>query len=919
MCMSCALRDLGRYNDAGATAGVGAVHYGAASPSATGFQTAGALTPTSLLIVTADEVAGDTSTTSVLTVGAPAVVSTINTIGDLDFYKVELVAGRAYEFGMFAKTGGPGGAPLADAFLELYDASGTIITNADGGASTQINTVNSGFDAILSYTPTVTGTYYVNARAFDNAAEDGTNGDLVGDYELNATDVTDLPRYVAYYDPASPLHSLDWGSQVDGTVRNPDGAESGHVTGNAAGTPDDKGTGITGKNVIKIYFAKLGDLYTPEDPTKPGLPPAAVAVGAADFERKAVFEALAEFEKVADVKYVEVFNREEADFQYVTYKGTPGPGVSLLGSMAPPGETDEGLALFNSGDERWNATNLAQGGFSFVTLIHEFGHGHGMAHPHDNGGKSSVMRGVTADGPVADYTLGDFSLNQAVFTMMSYQDGYPESPYGNAPTNVGYGYLGGLMAFDIAVIQDKYGVNEEWATGDDTYVMKDVNAPGTFYYSIWDAGGNDRIVYDGARNAVIDLRAATLNYEIGGGGNVSYATGIFGGFTIANGAVIENARSGGGDDRLVGNDANNTLISVAGADTLDGGAGDDALYAGLGRDVMTGGSGKDAFLFAELAESGVGANRDVVTDFRSGEDTLQLAQAGATSFIGSRAFSGRAGEVGFTAGNGVTVVRLDADGDRVADLEIELTGVVALTAADLAGLVDTSLDDRLVGTAAADSLFGREGNDTLVGLGGNDLLDGGAGNDTADYSDSLSTVKVNLGLTGAQKTEGAGTDRLVGIENLIGGAGADSLTGDAGANRLAGGAGNDMLSGGAGDDVLLGGSGADVFNGGAGRDLFVFASVAEIGLGTNADRISDYTRGQDRIDLSAIDAIAGTAANDAFSFIGTGAFTKVAGQLRYTSNSYATYVQGDVNGDGKADFEIALVNKYKPLADDFML
>ena len=139
---------------------------------------------------------------------------------------------------------------------------------------------------------------------------------------------------------------------------------------------------------------------------------------------------------------------------------------------------------------------MQQGGFSFVTLIHEFGHGHGLAHPHDNGGHSGIMNGVEPEGAgVADYTTGDFDLNQGVFTMMSYEDGWQTSPYGNAATNVGYGYLGGLMAFDIAAIQDKYGVNEDWATGNDIYVLKDVNARrAPFTTSIWDAGGIDEIV-----------------------------------------------------------------------------------------------------------------------------------------------------------------------------------------------------------------------------------------------------------------------------------------------------------------------------------------------------------------------------------------------------------------------------------------
>lgn len=586
----------------------------------------GATTLTSALLVLEPDIADDTSTTATLTVGAPATVSTLGTIGDQDFFKVQLVAGKTYEIGMFAKAGGPTGVPLADSYLELYDASGNIITAADGGASTTINTVNSGFDAILTYTPTKSGTYFVNARAYDNTPADGTTGDLIGDYSVSVSDVTGQPRYVPYYSTDNPLYAIDWGTQVDGTVRNPDGKETGHITGNPQETADAKGTGITGKNVVTIYFAKAGDLYVTEDPTSPSLPPATVAVGAKDFELKAIWTALKEFEKVADVVYVETQNREEADFEYFTYQGTPGPGVSLLGSMSPPQEKDEGTALFNSGDNRWNAKNLAQGGFSFVTLIHEFGHGHGLAHPHDNGGHSGVMRGVQSEGAgVADYTTGDFALNQGVFTMMSYEDGWQDSPYGNAPTDAGYGYLGGLMAFDIAAIQDKYGVNEDTATGNDTYTLKDVNAAGTYYSSIWDAGGTDQIVYDGARDALIDLRAATLRYETGGGGRVSYAEGIYGGFTIANGVVIENARGGSGNDKLYGNAVANTLIGNAGKDLLQGGAGNDRLEGGAGDDWLDGGAGADTLIGGKGGSdvfffgSDIGASRDSILDFGSGD------------------------------------------------------------------------------------------------------------------------------------------------------------------------------------------------------------------------------------------------------------------------------------------------------------
>lgn len=209
--------------------------------------------------------------------------------------------------------------------------------------------------------------------------------------------------------------------------------------------------------------------------------------------------------------------------------------------------------------------------------------------------------------------------------MMSYEDGWQDSPYGNAPTDAGYGYLGGLMAFDIAAIQDKYGVNEDTATGNDTYTLKDVNAAGTYYSSIWDAGGTDQIVYDGARDALIDLRAATLRYETGGGGRVSYAEGIYGGFTIANGVVIENARGGSGNDKLYGNAVANTLIGNAGKDLLQGGAGNDRLEGGAGDDWLDGGAGADTLIGGKGGSdvfffgSDIGASRDSILDFGSGD------------------------------------------------------------------------------------------------------------------------------------------------------------------------------------------------------------------------------------------------------------------------------------------------------------
>jgi len=418
-----------------------------------------------------------------------------------------------------------------------------------------------------------------------------------------------------------------------------------------------------------------------------------IALGLQDWE-KAAFEAAFDlYEKVADIVFVEVDNRAEADFKIITYKGTPGAGASLLGRMSPPNENNEGQAEFNAGDVRWTQEGLQPGGFYFPTLLHELGHGLGMAHPHDNGGHSSIMRGAGGGTAGIGGGLGDFALSQQVHTIMSYNDGWQTSPYGQ-PRSGGltglevdhFGWVATLSPLDIAVIQDKYGVNEEWATGDNVYALKDVNAPGTFYASIWDAGGTDQIVYDGARDATIDLRPATLAYEEGGGGRVSYAYGIHGGFTIANGVTIENARSGSGNDTLIGNDAANLLSAGAGNDTLDGGAGSDTLIGGLGKDLLTGGAGADVFDYDALGESAVGGNRDVIADFEQGSDRIDLSDLALSLFVGDAGFSGTTGEVRAVSFDGTTIIEGDSNGDRLADFQVELADALELTASDFVGL-----------------------------------------------------------------------------------------------------------------------------------------------------------------------------------------------------------------------------------------
>ena len=148
-----------------------------------------------------------------------------------------------------------------------------------------------------------------------------------------------------------------------------------------------------------------------------------------------------------------------------------------------------------------------------------------------------------------------------------------------------------------------------------------------------------------------------------------------------------------------GNAGNNKLNGLGGNDTINGGARNDVLIGGLGKDTMTGGAGADDFDFNSVAEIGRGGTRDIIRDFVHLVDDIDLstidangAAAGnaAFSFLAPRgaAFTGAAGELRWfqlnLAGvlNDKTIIEGDTNGNRVADFQIQLTGLKMLTAGD---------------------------------------------------------------------------------------------------------------------------------------------------------------------------------------------------------------------------------------------
>ena len=265
-----------------------------------------------------------------------------------------------------------------------------------------------------------------------------------------------------------------------------------------------------------------------------------------------------------------------------SYWGTGG----VLGEFeVPDGSYSSNYGYFNYQDSSWN--NLNQGSYGFITIIHELGHGLGLAHPQDGGSELSatVFPGVTSS-----LSTGTYYLNQGIFTTMSYVDGWNLQP----ATTASYGWQGTPMAFDIAALQAIYGANTSYQTGSNIYLLPSLNGAGTFWSCIWDAGGIDTISNFGSSLAcIIDLNAAPLTGP-NAGGFVSRSNGIIGGFTIANGVVIENATGGSGNDTINGNDIGNTLT---------GGYGNDVLYGWYGNDTLIGGSGDADLAMYDYARS----------------------------------------------------------------------------------------------------------------------------------------------------------------------------------------------------------------------------------------------------------------------------------------------------------------------------
>lgn len=470
---------------------------------------------------------------------------------------------------------------------------------------------------------------------------------------------------------------------------------------------------------------------------------------------------------------------------------------------------------------------------------------------------------------------------------------------------------------------------------------------------------NGPVLLGGGNNKVTNSKFITGDIEAFGGNDTLTNSGGIGSVDLASGknkvtnsgTIGGNVLLGGDDDSFVSNGKNAVVSGL-----VNLGHGNNTFSnAGVITDYVQGDSGNDVFSnsgrigeFTASVSISLGQGNDKLTnsgtvyktvDFFEGDDTL--TNSGKMDIV--------------NLGNGLNKATNSGIINELAG------GNQSDTVTNSGSIGKVALgggDDKYTGGAKTETVHDGNGadiynlgggNDTYVAAGaaaGQDLFDkadGGAGIDTYDASGVTTGLVINIdnidhfepaiSAVGIAPAGSAASymignsfaqEGIAGFENANGGTIGDVIFGNSAINILHGNGGNDglisyggndELFGDDGGDVLVGGAGADILRGGSGTDLFIYLALGDSGV-TKAKRdiIVDFEDGTEKIDLFAIDANSTVPGNDAFDYINDNQpsnpaavnFTGTAGELRSYLTATGYMIEGDINGDSKADFSIEI-------------
>lgn len=847
------------------------------------------------------DIPGNSSTGATIAIGG-AVTGSLETPGDHDWFRITLEAGQSITIML----SGVGTDPVDDTYLIIRDSAGNQLAfNDDGG---------DGLNSVLSFTATSAGTYYIDAAAWSDPSQ-GYYGDI-GTYRLSVENF--VPPPVFNYDQiADQLVNGFW----DGAARHFNVSQGGTITVN-----------LSELNASEQYLAR---------------------------------HALQLWSDSLGINFSETLLNAQITFHNDDHDASEDSAFSS--SVTSGGFILSSQVNIDSGWVSTYGTGLNS--YSFQTYLHEIGHALGLGHAGNYNGSADYPNDALFSNDAWSTTVMSYFSQQqnSYFSSQGFTYDYLVTPmvgdlvamamlYGSPTTtrtgNTTYGFnnTSGREVFDASAFPSVaytvldnggidtldysgFGANQRINLNAETFsnvgggVGNVSIARGTVIENAIGGSGNDTLIGNAANNVLTGnagndtLDGGAGNDILNGGAGVdtaSYASAISGVAVDLRTTTAQYTRSAGIDtlssieqlvgsnfaDRLYGSDSanridggagNDLLIGRGGDDHLIGGAGNDTLDGGTGNDILDGGAGTDYVTYA-AAQAGVTVNLSLTGVQNTGgagqDQLLNLERLYGSNFndnltgtAGGNLITGRSGDDVITGGDGYDRLQGDGGNDTI---------------------YGDGGNDTVIGGAGNDFLYGGDGNDALYGQAGNDVIDGGNGIDITSYADAAAGVTIDLGVTTAQDTGGAGIDTLSSIERLVGSRYDDHITGAAAAERLIGGAGNDTVMGGAGNDIVQGDAGNDVVGGGAGndsvyggagQDMFRFDSA--LNGSTNVDSLRDFSSVDDTFQLSqAVFSAIGVGTLDASAFHVGRVAEDASDRIVYDQASGRIYYDADGSGGG---------------------
>ena len=591
------------------------------------------------------DIAADSSTTTVITVGGAPINDVLEVIGDHDWVRIELVAGQKITISVDGLT-------LDDSFVRVRDSIGNQLAENDDISLGSVR------DSRLVFTAPSTSTYYIDVSAFNDA---GT-----GTYQLKV-ETWAPPQVVPVSQIADFLSDGYWGG------------ERHHFAATQGGSITVNLTLLTtaGQNLAREALALWSDVI--------GITFNEVSTGGQitfDDREAGAFATATRSGGITSTAHVNVSTQWLASYgstintySFQTYVHEIGHALGLGHAGYYNGEgnyaTDAEFA-----NDAWSTSIMSY----FDQLDNSYFSGQGFT-------KAFAVTPMIADIRAMGTLYGLSTITRTGDTTYGFNNNS-----GRAVFNASLGTITAYTVFDsggidtlnysgffqdqnISLVQESFSnvgagignitiafgtVIENLLSGSGNDVLTGNSADNL----INGGGGNDVINGGGGNDTLIGFYGNdTLNGGAGAGDTASYASASAGvNVNLATSAASSIAAS---DGALVGVDSLNDIENIIGGDFGDilvGNSVANQITGGAGADMLTGGAAADTF-----RDTASGLNGDTITDFATGDRIVvsDATLAGFTFNLTGSALTFTGGSLTLTGGVSGTLVASAAVGGGV--------------------------------------------------------------------------------------------------------------------------------------------------------------------------------------------------------------------------------------------------------------